>query len=96
MVEVETDFARTVLQVKECQSKMPDSGGPAHDLLREQSRLIAEQQELLVKVLRVAAMPIQTRFESTIDRVLSGRMAYNPECEEVEYAAGCHPDDPLA
>ena len=96
VVEVETDFARTVLQVKECQSKMPDSGGPAHDLLREQSRLIAEQQELLVKVLRVAAMPIQTRFESTIDRVLSGRMAYNPECEEVEYAAGCHPDDPSA
>ena len=96
VVEVETDFARTVLQVKECQSKMPDSGGPAHDLLREQSRLIAEPQELLVKALRVAAMPIQTRFQSTLDGVLSGQMAYNPESEQVEYAAGCHPDDPSA
>ena len=33
VVEVETDFARTVLQVKECQSKMPDTGNSAHDLL---------------------------------------------------------------
>ena len=93
VVEVETEFAKTVLQVKKCQSKMPDSGGPAHDLLREQSRLIDKQQELLVKALRVAAIPIQTRFQSTIDRVLSGRMVYNPESEQVEYAAGCHPDE---
>ena len=78
---------------------MPDSGGPAHDLLWEQSRLIDKQQELLVKALRVAALPTRKDFKdhiSTVNGVLSGQMVYSPEAEMVEYAAGCHPDDPSA